>query len=235
MKPVAPEPLWFSRADLAEIDRRAVQDYGIPVLTLMENAGRAVAEITQAYIHADSRILVVAGPGNNGGDGLVAARHLRNRGHPVQILLAAGPEKFSGPAGEQLRTIRAMELPVLTDTEAAEALRRWVNESHVDEAIIDALFGTGLSRPVTGLFAAWIETINQSGRRVVSADIPSGLDCDTGQPLGCAIQAAHTVSFCGIKIGFAQPEAARYIGQCSIGDIGAPRRLLEELARPMPG
>ena len=231
----APPLLWFSRAGLAEIDRRATTDYRISVAALMENAGRTLAEITRSYMGAASRVLVVAGPGNNGGDGLVAARHLANRGHPVRVLLAAPEEKFSGSAAEQLHTIRAMGAAGAPAADPVAALKCWLAESSVEDTIIDALFGTGLSRPVRGLAADLIAAMNHSGRRVISADIPSGLDCDTGEAWGHAVQAVHTVSFCGMKIGFAQPAAASYLGQCSIGDIGVPRRLLEALAQPDPG
>ncbi len=229
MEPVAAAPLWFSRQALQAVDQRAETEYGLCVQVLMENAGRNLAEVTRAYCHAGSRILVLAGGGNNGGDGLVAARHLANIGHPVEvILLTPGQQIVGSPAG-QLHTIRRMAM-VVHETAAMNHLESWLEKSHVDDAIIDAIFGTGLKRPVTGDIAHAIARVNDSGRRVISADIPSGLDCDTGQPLGIAVRAAHTVSFCGMKIGFAKAAAIGYVGQCSIGDIGVPRRLLEELA-----
>lgn len=225
--------LWFSRRSLTEIDRRAAADFGLSIAALMENAGRALAEITRAYTHADSRVLVLAGPGNNGGDGLVAARWLANFGQPVRILLLAAPEKFTGPAAEQLNTVQRMSLTIQhldTANPAADILASWIDNSNVDDAIVDAIFGTGLTRSVTDGVAAAIQKVNESNRRVISADIPSGLDCDTGEPLGIAVRATHTISFCGMKIGFSRPGAIGYAGQCSIGDIGVPRCLLEELA-----
>ncbi len=225
--------LWFSRRSLTEIDRRAAADFGLSIAALMENAGRALAEITRAYTHADSRVLVLAGAGNNGGDGLVAARWLANFGQPVEILLLAAPEKFKGPAGEQLNTVQRMRLKIHdqnTTVPVADTLAGWIESSYVDDAIVDAIFGTGLARPVTNGVAAVIQKVNESNRRVISADIPSGLDCDTGEPLGIAVRATHTISFCGMKIGFSRPGAIGYAGQCSIGDIGVPRCLLEELA-----
>ena len=229
------DALWFSRAALAEVDRRATQDFGIPVAVLMENAGRGAAEITRAYTNPESRVLIVAGPGNNGGDALVAARHLANRGHPVQILLTNKKEKYSGAAASQLEIVRKMGLEILDEAEPAEAFKNWLSESHVDDAVVDGIFGTGLSRPITGLIAKLITAINDSERRVVSVDIPSGMDCDTGEPLGIAVRAVHTISFCGMKIGFQSAAAVGYLGQVSIGDIGAPRKLLEECAVPEPG
>lgn len=225
----APAALWFSRRSLTEIDRRAVADFGLSIAALMENAGRALAEITRAYTLADSRVLVLAGAGNNGGDGLVAARCLSNFGQPVEILLLAPPEKFKGPAADQLHTVQRMGIPIYNHT-AADTIARWIANSNVDDAIVDAIFGTGLARPVANGAAAVIQSANESNRRVISADIPSGLDSDTGEPLGIAVRATHTVSFCGMKIGFAKPSAIGYLGQCSISDIGVPRALLEELA-----
>ncbi len=227
------QPLWFSRAALAEVDRRAVNDFGMTISALMENAGRVLADITRAYTHAESRIIVLAGPGNNGGDGLVAARHLANCGHTVDVLLLAPRNKFRNTAGEQLATITRMGITIDEPTgplPVDEVLAAWLERSHVDDAIVDAIFGTGLTRPVTGDVAAIMDRINASNRRIISADIPSGLDCDSGLPLGTAVRATHTVSFCGMKIGFAQPTAISFTGQCSIGDIGVPRCLLAELA-----
>jgi len=228
------DALWFSRAALAEVDRRAVQDFGIPIAVLMENAGHAAAEITRAYTNPESAVLIVAGPGNNGGDALVAARHLANRGHPVQILLTAKEEKYSGPAAEQLKIVQKMDLEILNADEPEEAFNIWLQSSLVDDAIVDGIFGTGLSRPIIGPVAGLIAAMNNSERRVISVDIPSGLDCDAGNPLGIAVRAVHTVSFCGMKIGFQSPDAIGYLGQVSIGDIGVPRKLLQECAVPEP-
>ena len=222
--------LWFSRAGLMEVDRRAVEDFGIEVPVLMENAGRQVAEVTRSYMMEGSAVLILAGAGNNGGDGLVAARHLANRGHRVQILLTADEHKFSGAAQRQLHIARKMEIPVAILPGQKDALTRWLENSDVGDAVVDAMFGTGLNRPLDGPVKDWIMQLNQANRRVIGVDIPSGLDCDTGQALGIAVQAAHTVSFCGMKIGFETADAIGYLGQISIGDIGAPEALLRACA-----
>ena len=222
--------LWFSRAQLMEVDRRAVEEFGISVLMLMENAGREVAQVARSYMMEGSSVLILAGAGNNGGDGLVAARHLANHGHRVTILLTVDEHKFTGAALTQLQIIRKMGIPLAILPRQREAFTQWLEHSDVGDAVVDAIFGTGLNRPLDGSIQDLIAQVNQSSRRVISVDIPSGLDCDTGQPLGIAVRAAHTVSFCGMKIGFESAEAISYLGQISIGDIGAPQALLQACA-----
>ena len=221
-------PLTFDRAGLQELDRRAVEQFGIPILVLMENAGRAVALAVQHALRPGSRVLIVCGPGNNGGDGLVAARHLHNAGAEVAVLLAAVREQFKDAAATQLKIVEAMKLSVDVITPGHAELRDWLVEGTPGDLVVDAIFGTGLTRPVEGLAKEIVEAINKSGRRVVSVDIPSGLDCDSGLPLGAAIKAAETVSFCGMKKGF---DAGRsFVGKVIVADIGAPVELLRELA-----
>lgn len=224
--------LWFSRAALAAIDRRALDDYHLPILTLMENAGRAVAEAAFRHLKLGKGALILCGPGHNGGDGLVAARHLANGGIHVEILLLEPRDKHAPALAAQLRTIEAMKLPVKTLSADHAELRDWIVESDPQDLVIDALFGTGLSRPVTGLARDVIHALNVSRRTVIAVDIPSGLDADTGAPLGDAVRAAETVSFCGLKLGF--KTAALYTGKVSIADIGAPAELLQACACPAP-
>ena len=220
--------LTFDREGLQALDRRAVEEFGIPTLVLMENAGRAVALAVQHAVRPGSRVLIVCGPGNNGGDGLVAARHLHNAGADVMVLLLAPREKFTEAGAIQLKIIDAMNLPVEILTPGHAEFRDWLVEGSPGDIVVDALFGTGLSRTIEGLTREVIDAINKCGRRVISIDIPSGLDCDTGQPLGIAIKAAETVSFCGLKKGF---EAGRsYVGKVIVADIGAPVELLRQLA-----
>jgi NAD(P)H-hydrate epimerase len=222
--------LWFSRHGLMEVDRRAVEQFGINVLALMENAGRQVAEVTRSYLLEGSAVLILAGAGNNGGDGLVAARHLANRGHRIRIILIAEEEKFKGAAKAQLQIARNMQLPIQIFSRQPNSLADFLEHSDVGDAVIDAMFGTGLNRPLDAAVCALIDQLNCAHRRVISVDIPSGLDCDTGEVLGNAVEAAHTVSFCGMKIGFQSADAIRYLGQISIGDIGAPHALLRACA-----
>jgi len=225
---MTPTPRIFTRDALRQLDRRAVDEFHIPILVLMENAGRAVATTAQSLLKHGGSALIVCGPGNNGGDGLVAARHLHNAGRRVQILLLGAPEKFHQAAATQLAIVQAMKLPVQTISADHQELRDWLAESDPNDLIIDALFGTGLDRPVEGLARAVIDALNKTHHAVLSVDIPSGLDCDTGQPLGTAVKALATVSFCGPKKGFAT--AAAYTGKVIVADIGAPVELIAQLS-----
>ena len=225
--------LIFDRAGLAAVDRRAHDEFGIAVSVLMENAGRALADAVRAL--APTRVLAVCGPGNNGGDGMVAARHLSNGGSTVAVALAGPRARCHGAAAEQLHTVTRMALPVFDLTRDLAPLAAWLDAAGPGDVIIDAVFGTGLTRPVEGRSAEILEALNASGRDIVAADLPSGLDCDTGRPLGAAVRAAVTVSFCGLKAGFAQAGAAAYTGRVVVGDIGAPRALLEACARAAAG
>jgi NAD(P)H-hydrate epimerase len=231
----SPMNAWsFSRAALREVDRRALEEYRIPVMVLMENAGRAVAEAALHHLKPNSSILVVAGPGNNGGDGLVAARHLHNAAYPVEILTIFDPRAPLGPShaavSAQLAILAAMKLSIHAISADHAEIRDWIVDSQPHDFIIDALFGTGLSREVTGLPRDVIHALNLARRTILSIDIPSGLDAATGQPLGIAVKATQTVSFCGTKTGFAHPAAKLFIGKLTIADIGAPRELLQELS-----
>ncbi len=231
MRTMKESAMIFDRAGLREIDRRAVEEFGIPILVLMENAGRAVAEAVKAE-RSSGRIALVCGPGNNGGDGLVAARHLHNAGLHVMVLLAAQRGKFSAAAATQLAIVDAMKLPVEEITAGHAELRDWIVDGTLSDLLVDALFGTGLSRPVDGLAREIIEALHKSGRKIFSVDIPSGIDCDTGLPLGVAVKAAETISFCGMKKGFTAAHA--HTGKVTVADIGAPRELLQQCAIPAP-
>lgn len=227
--------LFFSRDALRELDRRAVEEFHIPILVLMENAGRAVAEAALRRFGGIRRAMILAGPGNNGGDGLVAARHLHNAGVDVTVLLLGKPDAYTGAAETQVQIIDAMRLKTLRCSTDLREFNLWLANSGPGDLLIDALFGTGLSRAVEGPAADIIHAANASGRTIVSVDIPSGLDCDTGRPVapkGPAIRATQTVSFCGWKKGFAN--AREFTGEITIADIGAPIDLLHQLAEPAP-
>jgi len=225
--------LIFTRAALRELDRRAVEEYHIPIVVLMENAGRAVAEAALRHVKGQRRALILAGPGNNGGDGLVAARHLHNAGVAVSVLLLAAREHYKDAAAVQLAIVEAMRMPVETVTAGHAELRDWMVDALPEDLIVDALFGTGLSRRVEGLAAEVIGAVNGSGHPILAVDIPSGLDCDTGGLVGgggaeAVIRAVETVSFCGGKKGFGK--ARQFTGKVTVADIGAPRELVRELA-----
>jgi NAD(P)H-hydrate epimerase len=217
--------MFLSRDQVREVDRRAIDEFGVPGVVLMENAGRGCAELLRA-LGISGRVVVCAGPGNNGGDGLVIARHLDNEEVPVHVLLFGDPGQLRGDAAVNFRIVERSDLPrtVFAGSEInLEAVR---SELARADWVVDALFGTGLSRPVGAPYAEVITAINSGPGRVLAVDIPSGLDCDTGLPLGEAVRAHHTATMVALKKGFANPAAAAWLGQVHVIDIGAPRRAL---------
>jgi NAD(P)H-hydrate epimerase len=214
----------LSREEVRNLDRRAIAELGLPGVVLMENAGRGTAELLRALgVHGG--VVVCCGKGNNGGDGFVIARHLDNYQIPVRVLLFARPEELTGDAAINYRVLAASGVPIEIHAGAVlndEAVRRHLAAA---EWVVDALFGTGLAGPVRPPFDAVIAAINASPARVLAVDIPSGLDCDTGQPLGPTVRAEHTATFVALKQGFTNPAAQEWLGQVHVLDIGAPRKL----------
>jgi NAD(P)H-hydrate epimerase len=228
--PTAPtQPLRLTRAQVREIDRRSIEQYHIPGVVLMENAARAVTGVAVEMLHGldDPAVLIVCGGGNNGGDGLAVARHLHNRGASVRVAIAVDPEAYRSEAAANWQIVRAMNLPIVSDDAA-----RSPGDREFD-LVIDALFGTGLSTPPRD--ARWIDWMNGAGVPVLAVDLPSGLDCDTGEPLGTScVRATRTVTFVAEKLGFANPKSRQYLGEVTVGDIGCPRELIEAVARDVP-
>jgi NAD(P)H-hydrate epimerase len=178
------------------------------------------------------RVLVLCGPGNNGGDGAVLARHLDSWRFAVRVVWLAASEQLSGDAALQWRILRSSgveqsawfdEYPSATKIDDTEFVRI-LSES---DWIVDGLFGTGLARPIEGLNRTVIEKINESGKPIMALDVPSGLDADTGKPLGIAVRAIATATFAAAKLGFSATGAASYTGRVAVIDIGLPRCLLE--------
>lgn len=230
---------WFRRENIRRIDREAMERYAIPGAVLMENAAAALLEACLARLAPDATapVLILCGPGNNGGDGFALARKLHNRRAPVSCAVGVPFDAYKGDAATNLAIAQRMGIPCLAINPAdpAASLERLAPPREAPGLIVDALFGTGLDRPPRAPFSTLIAWINT--RRVTSdvlaVDIPSGLDCDTGEPLsgpGSAVRAHVTVTLCGPKVGFRNPSAREYTGEVLVGDIGAPIELLERLA-----
>ncbi|MEX0715947.1 MAG: NAD(P)H-hydrate epimerase [Planctomycetaceae bacterium] len=221
MTPLRP----LSRDEVRDVDRLAIEQYGLPGIVLMENAGRGAAELLQSLgIHGS--VVVCAGAGNNGGDGFVIARHLDLAGHAVRVLLFARPDALRGDAAVNHRVVERAGIPihVMEDDPAPADIDRELKNA---AWVVDALLGTGVRGAVRSPFDAIIDGINAAGRPVLAVDLPSGMDCDTGDPLGVCVRADHTVTFVARKKGFDAPGAARWTGAVHIVEIGAPRRLLD--------
>ncbi|HZK81670.1 MAG TPA: NAD(P)H-hydrate epimerase [Humisphaera sp.] len=217
----------LTRAQSREIDRRATADYHIPSILLMENASRGVAdaageELLSLAGRPTGAILILCGGGNNGGDGLAAARHLHNRHNAVRIGLTLSPAKYQGDALTNWNIVKAMQLPTFSATPESLA-------NVQADLIIDAIFGTGLAAPPRDPFPALVHAIEATRIPILAVDLPSGLDCDTGQPLGPTIRARRTVTFVAAKSGFAAPSATPYIGRVTVADIGCPIELLDSI------
>ncbi|HEX3150643.1 MAG TPA: NAD(P)H-hydrate epimerase [Gemmataceae bacterium] len=221
-------PVHLSRAAVRELDHRAIHEFGVPGVVLMENAGRGAAELLVQLNPARQRVLILCGPGNNGGDGFVMARHLQNHGFDVDVLLFGVLDKLS-PDAKTNAVVWQRSAP-LWSTEAEGSLdtdlRRVIEGAQ--SWIVDALFGTGLTRSLASPFADVVAAVNASGRPVLAVDIPSGLDCDTGEPLGPTIKATHTATFVAWKKGFLNPNAKPWLGEVYVIDIGAPKKLVDE-------
>lgn len=213
------------------MDRWAIETLGLPGLVLMENAGRQVADAVCDVLGAGrtGRVAVVAGAGNNGGDGLVAARHLILRGLGCAIFLIAPPEKVYGDARVNLQALWHLNADVCVLAPAEiPALAVRLREFDV---IVDALGGTGIRGAVEGAVAVAVEAVNAAGRPIVAVDIPTGLDCDSGRAHGAVVKAAVTVTFVATKKGFLAPEAAEYTGRVVVADIGVPPEAAAEAVR----
>lgn len=217
----------WSREQVRDLDRRACAEFGVPGIVLMENAGRGTAELLRGLgIHG--RVLICCGPGNNGGDGMVIARHLDNWHVPVSVLLFARPESLRGDAATNFQIVSRSAIPLEIMPPERVDLARLCTALATAEWTVDALFGTGLRGPVQAPFPEVIELINGHAGRILAVDIPTGLDCDTGEPAGATIRAHHTATFVGLKKGFLQPPARPFLEQVHVIGIGAPRKLSEE-------
>jgi NAD(P)H-hydrate epimerase len=220
----------LTAAQIREIDRLSSEKYGIPRVILMENAGMRVVETLQDRFEdlEDSVIGILCGKGNNGGDGFVVARQLIQRGIYPFLFLFCPEEEVHGEARINLDILKSIGFPptvVLTEAEWAEEK---VELSDAD-IIVDGLLGTGLTKPVTGLYRAVIENVENDfpNAVVVSIDLPSGLPADAGQPVGPAVRADLTVTFTGLKPCLVFPPNHEHAGDVVVADIGNPPELLE--------
>lgn len=209
--------------EMRRLDRHAIETIGIPAIVLMENAGRAIAEEAAGLLGRDrGRWLVLVGKGNNGGDGLVCARHLIEMGHEAAVVYAAAPDSLKGEAAVQRDIAARLGIP------AAEYEPGRIDWSRYD-GVVDALLGTGSAGAPRGAYAALIREANASGLPIVAADIPSGLDADTGEVDEPCIRAAATVALAMAKRGLVQYPGAERAGRVVVRAIGIPEAAADEL------
>lgn len=213
-----------SAAEMQAIDRKAIEQFGIPSLLLMENAGRGIAELI-VHQTRGKRVTILAGSGNNGGDGLVVARHLHNHGYNVFVLLFSDPSAFKSDPAINYGILQKMKISLhrMSDQDTDDFLRETILRSDV---VVDALFGVGLARPLTGLSRTAVEVVNDVAKQVVAVDLPSGIHSDTGEVMGCAVKATLTATLGLLKAGLMRSEGPRYAGKIALVDISLPRELL---------
>lgn len=220
-------PLVLCRDQVRDVDRRAIDDYGMPGVVLMENAGRGAAEVLLKRV-AEGEVCICCGKGNNAGDGFVVARHLENAGLAVTVLLAVNPLELKGDALVNFRILQKSGTKIIEPADGG-LQESWPPLLATASWIVDALLGTGTAGRLREPFLSAIEAINASGRPVLAIDLPSGMDCDTGEVLGACVHAAQTVTFVARKPCFDRPDSALLCGDVQVVDIGVPRRLLVEL------
>jgi len=214
---------------MAELDRRAAEEFGLSTSALMERAGRHVAAVVSSLLEAGGgyRILVLAGKGNNGGDGLVAARHLRGAGIEVSALLLAREDALGGDVVAALRAAAEAGVPYrVLGTESAADLPALLASA---DLIIDAVFGTGFRGPVKGLAGDVLAAANKSGKPIVAVDVPSGLEVDSGRLADPVIHATATVTLGLPKIGLLTHPGAETTGDLYVADLGYPSALIDDL------
>lgn len=200
----------ISVADARRGDSHTIQEIGIPSLVLMERAALGAANRLLTGDYDLTNVLVFAGTGNNGGDGIAIARLLHVRGAKVTVMLTGDRAKASTETTQQLKIIDYYKIPVIpADINLGDYT-----------TIVDAIFGIGLDRPVEGKFATWINAINGSTAKVFSVDVPSGLNADTGEPQGATVKAGATSSFAYSKKGFDTAVGKQYTGTLFVEDIG---------------
>jgi NAD(P)H-hydrate epimerase len=222
----------LTRAEVRELDRRAIEGFGVPGVVLMENAGSGCAGLLMRLNPERKPTVILCGPGNNGGDGFVIARHLDNAGWPISVQVFAKHNRDrAGDADINFDILFASGVHFTQyRPDHFEQSHRdlFLRQFATDGWVVDALFGTGLSKPLAEPHDWLVQVVNDSGLPVLAVDIPSGLDCDTGEPLGPTVKAMHTATFVAPKRGFLNPSSKAWTGEVHVIDIGAPRVLVDE-------
>jgi NAD(P)H-hydrate epimerase len=208
---------------MIEVDHLMIEDYGIDLIQMMENAGRQLAEQAHRMLGGvlERKVIVLCGAGNNGGGGMVAARHLHNRGAQVQVKLVANPDQLKTIPAHQYRSLQVMGLITDHDPDLAQA-----------DLIIDALIGYGLVGQPRDPIAEWIDRANAARRPILALDAPSGLDTSTGAASSRSIHGTATLTLALPKIGLVTPAAQTWVGELYLADISVPPELY---ARPSLG
>lgn len=213
---------------MKELDRKAIEEYGIPSIVLMENAGRSVAEVAFTMLEdpiEEQQVVIFVGRGNNGGDGMVIGRHLLNYKVPVQFILLVEEKDIKGDALINYQILKNMGANLQFVTDSASV----VDGLSKFNLVIDALFGTGLSRNLEEPFTSIIKAINDSKKQILSVDIPSGLNGLNGEVMSAAIKADKTVTLALPKKGLFENQGPEFVGEVILGDISLPQKLISNI------
>ncbi len=213
---------------IRELDRAAIEKYGLPSIVLMENAGRNVSnEIRRLLrLRGSKSVCIVCGLGKNGGDGLVVARHLIDADFQVKVYVVGKADQFKGDALINYRILKNVRYPIMEIDSVTESFKADLRGSDI---VVDALLGSGLNRPIEGLLKEVITAVNQFALRVISIDVPSGLDATTGEIQGVCIKASRTVTFTFTKKGFYVQQGPVCVGKVIVREIGIPKILTEKI------
>lgn len=214
-----PQPIWLSREEAREVDRLAIEEYGISGVVLMENAARNCVDLLET-IGIGLGVVIVCGKGNNGGDGFAMARHLLVREIPFQVVMTCEPAQLAGDALVNWEILNRLSPHSIV--QFGESLMENLDKSFQSDWVVDALLGTGVEGALRGPYANWIGQINQLSQRKMAVDLPSGMDANSGDSLGAIVEADTTVTFVGMKTGFRNPAAGKYLGNIHVVDIGFP-------------
>jgi hydroxyethylthiazole kinase-like uncharacterized protein yjeF len=210
---------------MQDMDKQTIEEFGIPGLDLMENAGKSCTDAIVEALGTSGSAVVIAGKGNNGGDGYVIARLLRQAGWDVHVFILAEQGQISGDAATNLAKLARQDITYCPDAGQLPALH--MDRINRADVIVDAMLGTGLRSDVTGVYREAIEIVNASGRPVLAVDIPSGIHGTTGRVLGAAVRASITVTFACAKLGHVLYPGAEHTSKLIVADIGIPPHLME--------
>jgi NAD(P)H-hydrate epimerase len=228
----------LSRDQCRELDRRAIEEYGFSGVVLMENAGRGCVDVLE-QLGIDGPLLILCGKGNNAGDGFVIARHLKIRGHAAQVFVFSPREELRGDAATNFAILQnsgmlitEFAVPSMGPFSTPPFFHAQLDQHAGKPAwLIDAMLGTGAVGEPRPPFDAVIDWMNAQPAKKLAVDVPSGLDCNTGEPAAHTVRADHTCTFAAMKIGFTQSAAKSFIGTVHVCDIGVPPQLIHDVIK----
>lgn len=216
------EVLWLSRDEVRQIDAAAIEELGLPGVVLMENAARGVSDLIRGEGLTNGRVILLCGPGNNGGDGFALARQLTAHDLPADVWLTTNGRQLTVDTEFNRRVWLASGHSVKNGDDI-HALQAMLTELQSGDLVVDCLLGTGIRGAVREPYSEIIAAANASAASILAVDVPSGMDCESGASAGECIRAERTVTFVGMKTGFRNPAAQSFLGKTTVAHIGLPQ------------